>query len=114
MGEPDFDTPQHVKDAAVAAIAAGQTKYTPVNGTPALRNAIRDRMLRSSGVTYTDSQIAVGGGGKQLLYMTFAATLDSGDEVIIPAPHWVSYPDMGPQTTAARWSWEPRKARTTS
>jgi len=94
VGEPDFDTPHHVKDAAIAAITAGQTKYTPVNGTPALRDAIRTRMQRSSGLTYADSQITVGGGGKQLLYMTFAATLDSGDEVIVPAPYWVSYPDM--------------------
>ena len=94
VGEPDFDTPQHIKDAAVAAIAGGETKYTPVNGTPALREAVRARMLRSSGVRYEDAQITVGGGGKQILYLTFAATLDAGSEVIIPAPYWVSYPDM--------------------
>ncbi len=94
VGEPDFDTPQHVKDAAVAAIAAGETKYTPVNGTPALRNAIRERMLRTSGIRYEDAQLTVGGGGKQILYLTFAATLDPGDEVVVPAPYWVSYPDM--------------------
>jgi aspartate aminotransferase len=93
-GEPDFDTPQHVKDAAIAAIAAGETKYTPVNGTSALRDAIRFRTLRSSGIRYSDAEIAVGGGGKQLIYLAFSATLDEGDEVIIPAPYWVSYPDM--------------------
>jgi Aspartate/tyrosine/aromatic aminotransferase len=94
VGEPDFDTPQHIKDAAVAAIVAGETKYTPVNGTPALREAIRTRMLRTFGIPFPDSQITVGGGGKQVLYLTFAATLNPGDEVIIPAPYWVSYPDM--------------------
>jgi aspartate aminotransferase len=94
VGEPDFDTPQHIKDAAVAAIAAGETKYTPVNGTPALREAVRTRMLRTSGIRFADNEITVGGGGKQVLYLTFAATLDAGDEVIIPAPYWVSYPDM--------------------
>ena len=94
VGEPDFDTPQHIKDAAIAAIVAGETKYTPVNGTPALRDAVRTRMLRSSGIRYEDAQITVGGGGKQILYLTFAATLDPGSEVIIPAPYWVSYPDM--------------------
>jgi aspartate aminotransferase len=94
VGEPDFDTPQHIKDAAVAAIAAGETKYTPVNGTVALREAVRTRMLRASGIRYEDSQITVGGGGKQILYLTFAATLDAGSEVVIPAPYWVSYPDM--------------------
>jgi aspartate aminotransferase len=94
VGEPDFDTPQHIKDAAIAAIAAGETKYTPVNGTPALRDAVRTRMLRSSGIRYEDAQITVGGGGKPILYLAFAATLDPGSEVIIPAPYWVSYPDM--------------------
>lgn len=93
-GEPDFDTPQHIKNAAIAAIEAGETKYTPVNGTAMLRNAIRDRMLRASGIRYEDSQITVGGGGKQLINLAFAATLDAGDEVIVPAPYWVSYPDM--------------------
>ena len=93
-GEPDFDTPRHVKDAAIAAIDRGETKYTPVNGTAALRDAIRDRMLRTSGISYQDSQITVGGGGKQLINLAFAATLDSGDEVVVPAPYWVSYPDM--------------------
>lgn len=94
VGEPDFDTPQHVKDAAAKAMRDGQTKYTPVNGTPQLREAVRARMLRATGIEYQDDQIAVGGGGKQILYMAFAATLNTGDEVIVPAPYWVSYPDM--------------------
>jgi len=94
VGEPDFDTPRNVKDAGIAAIEAGETKYTPVNGTPELRAAIRDRMLRTSGIEYGDRQITVGGGGKQVISMTFAASLDAGDEVVIPAPYWVSYPDM--------------------
>ncbi|GAA4390777.1 aspartate transaminase [Tsukamurella soli] len=94
VGEPDFDTPRNVKDAAIAAIEAGETKYTPVNGTPELRAAIRERMLRATGVEYQDSQITVGGGGKQVIYLAFTASLDPGDEVIIPAPYWVSYPDM--------------------
>lgn len=94
VGEPDFDTPRNVKDAAIRAIENGETKYTSVNGTPALRSAIRERMKRSSGISYPDSSITVGGGGKQLIYLAFTATLDAGDEVIIPAPYWVSYPDM--------------------
>ncbi len=94
VGEPDADTPQNVKDAAVRAIAAGETKYTAVNGTPALRAAVRERMLRTTGVEYSDAQITVGGGAKQLIYLAFAASLDAGDEVIVPAPYWVSYPDM--------------------
>jgi len=94
VGEPDFDTPRNVKAAAITAIEAGQTKYTPVNGTVALREAIRERMLRTTGIRYEDSQITVGGGGKQVIYLTFTASLNEGDEVIIPAPYWVSYPDM--------------------
>jgi len=94
VGEPDFDTPDNVKDEAIRAIRDGETKYTPVNGTPRLRQAIRERMLRTSGVEYRDEQIAVGGGGKQVIYLTFTASLDEGDEVIIPSPYWVSYPDM--------------------
>jgi aspartate aminotransferase len=94
VGEPDFDTPRHVKDAAIAAIEAGETKYTSVNGTPALRAAIRERMLRTSGIEYPDAAITVGGGGKQIIFLAFTASLDEGDEVIIPAPYWVSYPDM--------------------
>ncbi|WOF24691.1 aspartate transaminase [Microbacterium betulae] len=94
VGEPDFDTPRHVKDAAIRAIEAGETKYTPVNGTPRLREAIRTRLLRTTGIRYDDAQITVGGGGKQVVYLAFTASLDEGDEVIVPAPYWVSYPDM--------------------
>jgi aspartate aminotransferase len=93
-GEPDFDTPQHVKDAAVAAIAAGQTKYTPVAGTPALKKAITDKFARENGLTYAANQVVAGTGAKQIIFNAFLATLNSGDEVIIPAPYWVSYPDM--------------------
>lgn len=94
IGEPDFDTPRNVKDAGIAAIEEGRTKYTAVNGTPELRDAIRSRMRRASGIEFDDSSITVGGGGKQVIYMAFAATLDPGDEVVVPAPYWVSYPDM--------------------
>lgn len=94
VGEPDFDTPEHVKEAAVRAIAAGETKYTAVNGTPALRAAIRGRLERALGLTYEDRNLTVGGGAKQLIFLAFMASLDAGDEVIVPAPYWVSYPDM--------------------
>jgi aspartate aminotransferase len=94
VGEPDFETPEHVKAAAVAAMERGETRYTPVNGTPQLRAAIRDRLERRHGVSYAADQITVGGGGKQVIFMALMATLDTSDEVIIPAPYWVSYPDM--------------------
>lgn len=94
QGEPDFDTPEHVKAAAKAAIDAGQTKYTDVDGTPALKAAIAAKFQRENGLSYDVSQISVGTGGKQVIYNALAATLDAGDEVIIPAPYWVSYPDM--------------------
>lgn len=94
VGEPDFDTPVHVKAAAEAAIAAGDTKYTPVNGTPALQKAILERIEHRTGQRYTSRELAVGGGGKQVIFLAFMATVDEGDEVIIPAPYWVSYPDM--------------------
>ena len=94
VGEPDFDTPRHVKDAAIAAIEAGQTKYTAVNGTPQLRRAIIAHLERHTGLRYGDAQVTVSGGAKQVIYLALAATLDDGDEVIIPAPYWVSYPDM--------------------
>ncbi|MFD7499855.1 aspartate transaminase [Streptomyces sp. NPDC059850] len=94
VGEPDFDTPDHVKDAAIEAIRQGVTKYTPVNGTPALRTAIADRLRRRHGLDYPGDRIAVGGGGKQIIFLALMATLDAGDEVVIPAPYWVSYPDM--------------------
>lgn len=93
-GEPDFDTPQNIKDAGVAAIAAGKTKYTAVDGIPELKEAICAKFKRDNNLTYTPAQVTVGTGGKQVLYNTFMATLNAGDEVIIPAPYWVSYPDM--------------------
>jgi len=93
-GEPDFDTPDHIKEAAIAAIRAGDTKYTAVDGTPALKNAIVAKFKRDNGLDYKPEQITVGTGGKQVLYNALMATLDPGDEVIIPAPYWVSYPDM--------------------
>ncbi|MGW9112627.1 aspartate transaminase [Microbacterium sp. NPDC055683] len=94
VGEPDFDTPDHVKEAAIAAIRAGETKYTPVNGTPALREAIRGSLRRTHGIEYSDAEITVGGGGKQVIFLALMATVDTGDEVLVPAPYWVSYPDM--------------------
>ncbi len=93
-GEPDFDTPEHIKEAAIAAIRAGKTKYTNVDGTPELKAAIARKFARENGLHYTPRQISVGAGGKQVLYNAFMATLDPGDEVIVPAPYWVSYPDM--------------------
>lgn len=93
-GEPDFDTPQNIKDAAKRAIDAGRTKYTAVDGIPELKAAICAKFLRENGLTYTPAQVSVGTGGKQILYNALMATCNPGDEVIIPAPYWVSYPDM--------------------
>lgn len=93
-GEPDFDTPENIKVAANAAINDGQTKYTPIPGTLALREAICEKFIRDNGLGYTPEQVIVSCGGKQVIYNAFVATLDPGDEVIIPAPYWVSYPDM--------------------
>ncbi len=93
-GEPDFDTPQHIKDAALAAMNKGDTKYTPTAGTLALRQAICSKFKRDHGLEYQPNQVIVGNGGKQVIYNALMATLDPGDEVIIPAPYWVSYPDM--------------------
>ena len=93
-GEPDLDTPKHIRAAAAAALDAGETRYTPVNGTPALRKAIINKLARENGVRYAMNEISVGGGAKQVIYNALAATLGAGDEVIIPAPYWVSYPDM--------------------
>ena len=93
-GEPDFDTPQHIKDAAIAAIRAGDTKYTAVDGTPALKKAIIAKFQRDNGLDYQPNQILVSCGGKQSFFNLALALLDAGDEVIIPAPYWVSYPDM--------------------
>lgn len=94
VGEPDFDTPDSIKEAGIAAIRAGDTKYTAVNGTPALRKAIIARLKARLGVDYGMDAVAVGGGAKQVIFVALMATLDVGDEVIIPAPYWVSYPDM--------------------
>ena len=93
-GEPDFDTPEHIKRAAAAAIAAGKTKYTAPDGMPELKQAICKKFSRENALEYHPSQISVGTGGKQTLFNALMATLNAGDEVIIPAPYWVSYPDM--------------------
>ncbi len=93
-GEPDFDTPQNIKDAAIAAINAGKTKYTAVDGIPELKQAICAKLKRDNGLDYKPAQVSVGTGGKQILYNALMATLNPGDEVVIPAPYWVSYPDM--------------------
>jgi aspartate aminotransferase len=115
-GEPDFDTPDNIKAAAIAAIDKGDTKYTIVDGTLELKNAIRDKFQRENGLDYALNEITVGTGGKQVLFNALVATLDPGDEVIIPAPYWVSYPDMAllaegdPVVTASncsRKTWKP-------
>ena len=93
-GEPDFDTPDNIKEAAIEAIRKGDTKYTAVDGTPTLKKAIQAKFKRENGLSYDLNQITVGTGGKQVLYNTFMATINKGDEVIIPAPYWVSYPDI--------------------
>ncbi|TCO68310.1 pyridoxal phosphate-dependent aminotransferase [Rhodovulum euryhalinum] len=93
-GEPDFDTPQNIKDAAKAAIDRGETKYTAVDGLPELKAAICAKFKADNGLDYAPAQVTVGTGGKQVLYNALMATLNPGDEVIIPAPYWVSYPDM--------------------
>lgn len=94
IGEPDFDTPENVKQAAIAAIERGETKYTPVSGIVPLKQAIVDKFKRENGLDYKPSQIIVGTGAKHILFNAFLATVNPGDEVIIPAPYWVSYPDM--------------------
>ena len=94
FGEPDFDTPDWVKEAAYAAMKRGDTKYTDVEGTKALKQAIVDKFRRENGLDYKMDEVIVSTGGKQVLYNAFMATLDAGDEVVIPAPYWVSYPDM--------------------
>src|ERR671930_882730 len=94
-GEPDFDTPDNIKRAAIKAIEGGKAaKYTAVDGIPELKAAIARKFKRENGLDYKPSQIIVGTGGKQVLYNAFVATLNPGDEVIIPAPYWVSYPDI--------------------
>ncbi|MCX5578102.1 pyridoxal phosphate-dependent aminotransferase [Kaistia terrae] len=93
-GEPDFDTPENIKQAAIQAIRDGKTKYTAVDGIPELKAAIAAKFLRENNLSYAPNQITVGTGGKQVLYNALMATLNPGDEVIIPAPYWVSYPEM--------------------
>ncbi len=112
-GEPDFDTPQHIKDAAIAAIEAGFTKYTAVEGIAELKQAIKDKFKRDNNLDYELNQILVSVGGKQSVYNLCQAFINEGDEVIIPAPYWVSYPDIAllaggvpvfiPSTPAARF-----------
>jgi aspartate aminotransferase len=93
-GEPDFDTPEFIKDAAIKALKAGMTKYAPTPGTPEARKAIAEKLKRENGLSYTPEQVIVCVGGKHALYGAFMATLNPGDEVIIPSPYWVSYPEM--------------------
>ena len=93
-GEPDFDTPDNIKEAAIKAIKEGDTKYTAVDGTPALKKAIVEKFKRENNLDYSIDQITVGAGGKHVIYNAMMATLNKGDEVIIPAPYWVSYPDV--------------------
>lgn len=94
VGEPDFDTPDHIKAAAIEAINRGETKYTSVTGTPELQAAILGKIERDTGHSYGANQLTIGGGAKQVLYVALMASLNAGDEVIVPAPYWVSYPDM--------------------
>ncbi|GIX14837.1 MAG: aspartate aminotransferase [Paracoccaceae bacterium] len=93
-GEPDFDTPDHIRAAAVTAIEAGRTRYTAPDGIAELKDAVREKFLRDNGLEYGREEITVGSGGKHVIFNALLATLDPGDEVIIPAPYWVSYPDM--------------------
>jgi aspartate aminotransferase len=93
-GEPDFDTPENIKNAAIQAIRDGKTKYTAVDGIPELKDAISAKFERENGVSYAMAEITVGTGGKQVLYNALMATMNPGDEVVVPAPYWVSYPDM--------------------
>ena len=93
-GEPDFDTPVNIQKAAIHAIGAGETRYTAADGTPELKKAIRDKFKRENGLDYTANEVMVSCGGKQVFYNLCQAILNEGDEVIIPTPYWVSYPDM--------------------
>jgi aspartate aminotransferase len=93
-GEPDFDTPDSIKEAAIAAVRAGKTKYTAVDGTPDLKAAVAAKFARENGLEYRTDEISVAAGGKQIIYNALMASLDPGDEVVVPAPYWVSYPDM--------------------
>ncbi|MDQ2151242.1 pyridoxal phosphate-dependent aminotransferase [Alcaligenaceae bacterium C4P045] len=93
-GEPDFDTPAHIREAATRAMTAGQTRYTDVGGTAALREAIREKFARENGLDYNTDEVIVSAGAKQIIFNAFMCTLEAGDEVIVPAPYWVSYPDI--------------------
>src|SRR5258708_28699259 len=107
-GEPDFDTPANIKLAAIHAIEAGKTKYTAVDGIPELKQAIIAKFARENGLTYKPNQVIVGTGGKQALYNALMATINPGDEAIIPAPYWVSYPEIvtlaGGETLPVEWT----------
>lgn len=94
VGEPDFDTPEHIKEACIAALRGGDTKYTAAAGTPAMREAVSRKLQRENKMTYAPDQVVVSSGGKHALYNIFQTILNSGDEVLIPAPYWVSYPDQ--------------------
>ncbi len=94
QGEPDFDTPRNIKDAAIRAMENGATKYTDVSGTPALRKAVAEKFRRDSGIVYKPEEIIISTGAKQVLFNAMLSTLNAGDEVIIPSPCWVSYPDI--------------------
>ena len=113
-GEPDFDTPDNIKAAAIAAIRRGETKYTPVSGIPPLREAIVKKFKRENGLDYKPSQTIVGTGGKQVLYNALLATLNPGDEVVIPTPYWVSLSRNGACCAAARRSSSRPRWSTTS
>ena len=93
-GEPDFDTPEHVRRAAFEAMERGETRYTDTDGTPALKRAVQDKFRRENGLSYELDEIVVASGGKQVVFNAFMATLEAGDEVVVPAPYWVSYPDI--------------------
>ena len=94
VGEPDFNTPSHIQEAAIKAMREGKTRYAAPAGIPELRQAISDKFKRENGLNYNIDQIAVCAGGKQIIYNAFTATVDEGDEVIVPAPYWVTYPDL--------------------
>jgi aspartate aminotransferase len=94
VGEPDFDTPDHIKEAAIKAIRDGKTKYTPVDGTISLKKAVQEKFIRENNLNYELSEIIVSVGAKQAIYNLCQSVLNDGDEAIIPAPYWVSYPDM--------------------
>ena len=93
-GEPDFDTPEHIKEAGIRAIREGRTKYTDVDGTPELKAAVVEKFRRENGLDYKPSQINISPGGKMVIFNALLASVCPGDEVVIPAPYWVSYPDM--------------------